>query len=173
VDVWLDHSVRKPVFSPAYRGLLADFNSSQPLACENIENNPLNPLRINRFIEQFFQRRGLSPYPPDNTCVSTLYAENGFIVEAEDIVPCNTLYKLIGRCLLRGVETKNTVCVTSSQIDFEMIDIAVQAKISTVVSLQSATSLALRLALTHGISVIGYASNNRYTVFISPKQSAS
>jgi FdhD protein len=96
--------------------------------------------------------------PPDPT--------SGVLAVGEDIGRHNTLDKLRGEALLRDIDTRGTMIVSSGRISSEMLIKAALMGVPIVGSRTSPTQLAVTLAEHLGLTVIGYirsASMNVYT----------
>ncbi|MFC2015213.1 formate dehydrogenase accessory sulfurtransferase FdhD [Chloroflexota bacterium] len=92
---------------------------------------------------------------------------NGYklIISAGDIGRHNTIDKIWGECMLKGIPTKDCLLVTTGRISLEMLVKAAKMGIPVVASLNSATNQAVELGANLGITVVGYAHRNRLSVF--------
>lgn len=84
---------------------------------------------------------------------------------AEDVGRHNTLDKLRGQCLLRGIETRDLILISTGRISSEMITKAVKLRVPIVVSRTSPTSLSLQLARAWNITLIGYLHAGQMQVY--------
>lgn len=84
---------------------------------------------------------------------------------AEDVGRHNTLDKLRGRCLLERIDAAGKMILTTGRISSEMLMKARGMRVPIVVSRTSPTSLAVELARTWNITVVGYARGNRMNVY--------
>lgn len=75
---------------------------------------------------------------------------------AEDVGRHNTLDKIRGECLLRGLETRDQILLSTGRISSEMLIKAARMHVPIVASRTSPTSLALELARAWNITLIGY-----------------
>ncbi len=87
------------------------------------------------------------------------------IALAEDVGRHNTLDKLRGDCMMRGLETRDRVLVSSGRISSEMITKAAKMRVPIVISRTSPTSLAVELARAWKITLIGYAQGGQMLVY--------
>ncbi len=101
---------------------------------------------------------------------SLLYTRDGEIILAEDVGRHNTLDKIRGECLMRGIDTREGVLVTSGRISSEMITKAVRMGAPIVVSRTSPTFLSTQLARQWNIAAIGYARGNEMNVYTHPER---
>jgi len=92
------------------------------------------------------------------------------LAAARDIARHNTVDKIIGDCLLRGVDFAGTILFTSGRISSEMVFKAARAGIPVLVSLHSPTDLALEQAESLGLTVAGHLRKSGFTVFSHPER---
>jgi len=99
------------------------------------------------------------------THCSALGSGRRILVAAEDIGRHNTLDKILGACLLQGIDTRALVLLTTGRISSEMLLKAAVMQTPVVVSKAAVTERAARLGRELGITVIGYAREGRLSVF--------
>ncbi len=91
-------------------------------------------------------------------------------VVAEDIGRHNTIDKIQGECLVRGLSTKDGVLLSTGRISSEMLIKAARMQTPVVVSRHSPTGAAVSLAQDLGIALVGYARGNRLSVYSHPER---
>ncbi len=96
---------------------------------------------------------------------SALGDGNHLISIAEDVGRHNTLDKIRGDCLMRGVETRDDILLATGRISSEMMTKAAKMRVPIVVSRTSPTHLAVELARAWNIAVIGYARGGMMQVY--------
>jgi len=87
------------------------------------------------------------------------------LVVAEDVGRHNTLDKIRGECMLRGIPTNDRLLLTTGRISSEMVNKAVGMETPILISRTSPTDLAVRLADSWGITLVGYARGKRMNVY--------
>jgi len=97
---------------------------------------------------------------------SAALADNeNLLVLAEDIGRHNTLDRIQGECLLRGISTRNKLLLSTGRLSSEMLLKAARMDTPVVVSRSSPTQRAITLAQNLDITVIGYAKADRLSVY--------
>ncbi len=84
---------------------------------------------------------------------------------AEDVGRHNTLDKIRGDCLMRGITTRDRVLISTGRISSEMITKAAKMQVPVVVSRTSPTNLAVMLAREWNITLVGYARGGQMQVY--------
>ncbi len=82
-----------------------------------------------------------------------------------DIGRHNALDMIIGRAFLDGIELQNKLFITTGRLTSEVVIKTVQAGIPVLVSRHTATKLAIELANTFNLTMIGYVRGNKMTVY--------
>lgn len=96
---------------------------------------------------------------------SALSDGDKILLAAEDIGRHNTLDKLAGYCLLEGINPEKSILLTTGRISSEMMQKAARMGVSLVISRTSPSSLSVQMADNWGITLIGYARRDRFTVY--------
>ncbi len=92
------------------------------------------------------------------------------LVVAEDVGRHNTLDKIRGECMLRGIPTKDHLLLTTGRISSEMVNKAMGMEVPIVISRTSPTDMAVRLAHSWGITLIGYARGRKMNLYTHPQR---
>jgi FdhD protein len=90
------------------------------------------------------------------------------LVVAEDIGRHNTLDKIQGECLLRGIPTAGRLIMTSGRISSEMLLKSAIMGVPLVASRTSPTELAVTLAERLNITLVGYVRPGSMNVYAHP-----
>jgi FdhD protein len=101
---------------------------------------------------------------------SALTDTKNLIVVAEDIGRHNTLDKIQGECLMRGISTKDQLLLTTGRLSSEMLLKAAGMQVPVVVSRTSPTERAILLARALDIALVGYARGGRLSVYSHPER---
>ncbi len=101
---------------------------------------------------------------------SALADRESLIVVAEDIGRHNTVDKIQGECLMRGLPTRDRLLLTSGRVSSEMLLKAARMEVPVVVSRHSTTGTAVSLARDLGIALVGHARGSRLLVYSHPER---
>lgn len=108
--------------------------------------------------QQLYQQSG-------GTHGSALCDRKQILVKAEDIGRHNTLDRILGECLLKGIPTKDRILITTGRVSSEMLFKAARMQTPIIASRSSPTERAVFLSRDLGISVVGYTLGNSLSVF--------
>jgi FdhD protein len=101
---------------------------------------------------------------------SALADTKDLLVVTEDIGRHNTLDKIQGECLMRGLSTRDRLLLTTGRISSEMLLKAAKMQAPVVVSRHSPTEKAVSLARDLGITLVGHARGGRLLVYSHPER---
>jgi FdhD protein len=101
---------------------------------------------------------------------SALSDTKNLLVVSEDIGRHNTLDKIQGECLLRGISTRDGLILSTGRISSEMLLKAAKMQVPVVVSRTSPTGRAISLAHDLDIALVGYARGSRLSVYSHPER---
>jgi FdhD protein len=104
-----------------------------------------------------------------------LFSPDGALEEVrEDIGRHNATDKVVGTFLMRGqLPLSNRILVVSGRAGFEIVQKAFAAGIPIVASVSAPSSLAVALAETGGVTLIGFLRGRRFNVYANPHRVAS
>jgi FdhD protein len=91
------------------------------------------------------------------------------LLYSEDIGRHNTLDRIAGEALFKGIDLKGKVLITSGRVSTEMVTKAAMLGIALIVSRTSPTDLAVQLAKDAGITLIGYLRASGFNVYTYPE----
>ncbi|BBA69322.1 formate dehydrogenase accessory sulfurtransferase FdhD [Geobacter sulfurreducens] len=105
--------------------------------------------------------------------------EGNLLLFAEDIGRHNTLDRIAGEALLKGIDLAGRILVTSGRVSTEMASKCARLGIALVASRTSATDMAATLCHEAGICLLGYVRGGKFTVYthsdrlLVPEQAAA
>jgi FdhD protein len=102
------------------------------------------------------------------THASALSDGSALLVTAEDVGRHNTLDKIRGECLFRGIPTAGRMLLTTGRISSEMVAKAVRMDLPIVASRSTPTDLAVKLARNWEMTVVGYVRGDKMNVYSRP-----
>lgn len=95
------------------------------------------------------------------------------LLYAEDLGRHNTLDRIAGEALLRGIELGGATLVTSGRISTEMVAKSFLLGVKVIASRTSPTDMAVELCNRSGICLIGYVRGGKFTVYSHPEMIGS
>ncbi|HEX9191645.1 MAG TPA: formate dehydrogenase accessory sulfurtransferase FdhD [Candidatus Deferrimicrobiaceae bacterium] len=94
------------------------------------------------------------------------------LLSAEDIGRHNTLDRIAGEALLRGIDLSGMILAASGRVSSEMAAKAASLGISVIASRTSPTDVAVRICGELGITLAGYVRGRRFNVYTHPERIA-
>lgn len=104
--------------------------------------------------------------------ISGLADQDELVVVAEDIGRHNTVDKIQGECLYRGLFTRDRILLTTGRLSSEIVDKASRMEVPIVASRNSPTGRAAAMADELGITLVGYLRGPRLFVYSHPERVA-
>jgi len=83
----------------------------------------------------------------------------------EDIGRHNAVDKIFGRCFLEGIPTADKLLVFSGRVSSEILIKVARMRIPVLIARGAPTGLALEMAQELGVTVVGFARENRFNVY--------
>ena len=134
-----------------------------------------NPSKVNSRIkircEDVFKRvkelgeKGVLYKATGGTHVVAAFNQNGAGIFIEDISRHCAIDKLIGTCIKNGIAISENVLVTSCRHMHSTMNKVIFAGFPIVISVSAPTELAIRDADEFGITLVGFARDNRFNVY--------
>ena len=100
---------------------------------------------------------------------SALSTTKNLLIVAEDIGRHNTLDKILGEVLLKGLSTRDRLLLTTGRVSSEMLRKAARMQIPVVISRHTPTGNAVALAHDLGIALVGVR-GSRLLVYSHPER---
>lgn len=94
-----------------------------------------------------------------------LYLDGGEFFIAEDIAQHSTVDKVIGKAKLAGIDTTNSALMVSGRLSSEMVAKAVMHQIPILISRTASTCLGVQIAEKFGLTLVGFARENRMNIY--------
>jgi FdhD protein len=173
VDVWLNHSVEQPTSWRRTSGCTGGITAVDALARVDVsfdgDQPKFPPEAIGQLIEQLFETQVL--YRETGGVHSSALSDGeNVVVFAEDIGRHNTLDKIAGLCLMKGISPQTRILITTGRISSEMLQKAARMHVPILISRTSPSSLSIEMAQRYGITLIGYARTHRFNVYTNAQR---
>lgn len=91
------------------------------------------------------------------------------LLHAEDIGRHNTIDRIAGEALLKGISLAGTILVTSGRVSTELVAKASLLGIDVIASRTSPTDMAVKMAEEAGITLVGYVRADSFKVYTHPE----
>ncbi len=91
------------------------------------------------------------------------------LLYAEDLGRHNTIDRIAGEALFKGIELKGKMLVTSGRVSTEMVAKAARLGIALIASRTSPTDMAIRMCEQAGITLVGYLRGESFEVYAHPQ----
>ncbi|PKM81571.1 MAG: formate dehydrogenase family accessory protein FdhD [Firmicutes bacterium HGW-Firmicutes-14] len=88
----------------------------------------------------------------------------------EDVGRHNSVDKLIGRCIMDGIDTGDKILLTTGRISSEILLKTAKMGVPVIASRSAPTDLALRHAEELGVTVAGFVRNRRMNIYTFPER---
>lgn len=95
------------------------------------------------------------------------------LLYAEDLGRHNTLDRIAGEALFKGLDLTGNMLVTSGRVSTEMVAKAAGLGIALIASRTSPTDMAVQMAEQAGITLIGYLRGDSFEVYCHPQRLAA
>ena len=171
VDVWLNHAAELPQSKTITSGCGGGVTFIDPeWQCAPLHDH----LRVEpEVLCRLFNRlqRPDSLYARARGVHTTALVQGDQILAlAEDVGRHNTIDKVVGSCLLAGIETSGLLMLTTGRISSEMMRKAARMGCPLVASRNSPTSMSVAMANAWNITLVGYVRHGSLRVYSHPER---
>jgi FdhD protein len=172
VDVWLTRNVEQPTDWRKTSGCTGGVTSQTESGSGTVSQANgaiVTPAQVTALAASLFEAQDLYKQT-GGVHTSGLSDGEKIVLSAEDIGRHNTLDKIAGLYLMRKPELAHKILLTTGRISSEMIQKAAKIGATIVISRTSPSSLSVEIAEKVGITLIGYARRDRFTVYTHPER---
>jgi FdhD protein len=171
VDVWLTRAVSKPDRAIMTSGCGRGITFHDP-------SMDIEPLEVDYHIgpEKLFDLFKRLHFPGSlytrSRGVHTAGLSDGedVLAIAEDVGRHNTIDKLLGKCLIEGIETRGRILLATGRVSSEMLVKGALMECPIIASRNSATSMSVEMAESSNITLIGYVRQSTMRVYTHPRR---
>jgi FdhD protein len=166
VDVWLTHAIQQPKRRIITSGCGSGVTFHDPLGdLESLQDSlQMDPEKLISLFNRMHIPGSLHARAR-GVHTAGLANRERLLVIAEDVGRHNTIDKLVGACLVDGLDTRGLILLTTGRVSSEMLRKGVVMGCSIIASRSSPTSLSVRLADAAGITLVGYARQGRLRAY--------
>jgi FdhD protein len=153
---------RRLIMSSGGRGTSAGSAAAQSLAKVEYRSEVTVPA-IYTLVKEFQHHSRL--YQATHGVHSAALCDTDIFVFAEDIGRHNAIDKVFGKCLMEDILTDGRMVVTSGRVSSEILLKVARRRIPVIVSIAAPTDVAVELAGSLGVTLVGSVSGSKMNVF--------
>jgi FdhD protein len=128
------------------------------------------PAALARALRELRQQQPLNALTGATHAAGWADADGCVQLAREDVGRHNALDKLIGALATAGVDVASGFAVVTSRASYEMAMKAAQARIPLLAAISAPTALAIALADSAGLTLVGFARAHDYVVYSHPQR---
>ncbi len=175
LDIWLSHPAEKPTqwrrTSGCTGGITAaeDGSSTEAESSSSPNGLVITPQKVTQLVATLFEAQNL--YRRSGGVHTSILTDGEEVYAVgEDIGRHNTLDKIAGKLLMQNLQPPHRILVTTGRVSSEMLQKAARLQASLVISRTSPSALSIQMAERWGITLIGYARRDQFTVYTHPQR---
>ncbi len=171
VDLWLDHAVSKPVREIITSGCGGGltFDDPQTDIAPLVDELQLEPERLYALFNQLHFPGSLHGRTRGVHAAGLSDGEQLLIV-VEDVGRHNTIDKLRGASLQRGIDTRGRILLATGRVSSEMLRKGARMGCPIIASRNSPTSMSVQMAEAFNITLVGYVRRASMRVYTHPER---
>jgi FdhD protein len=171
VDVWLNHAIKRPERVIITSGCGGGITFNDP----SIEIGWLEDgisIHPDRLFELFRKLQYPGSLYSRSRGVHTAALSDGvdLLAITEDVGRHNAVDKLLGKCMLNGIETEGMILLTTGRVSSEMLREGAMMGCPIIASRNSATSMSVDMARVWNVTLVGYVRNQTMRVYSHPNR---
>jgi FdhD protein len=171
VEVWLDRAVDRPkrqILTSGCGGGTTFHDPTETIPPIEAQTS-ITPVALVDLMGRLHSRESLHARAGG---VHTAGLSDGreILVSAEDVGRHNTIDKLTGMCMLRVIPTPGLILLTTGRISSEMLRKGGRMGCPIIASRNSPTSLAVAMAQSWNITLVGYVRRSTLRVYTHPER---
>ena len=158
IDVWLTHDAPKPQTWNRTSGCNAGLSSINSLAGLGVlSQDPIHISQARNAVDLLQSELRSSASQMNGVHTTVLVKDRQLVSSCLDIGRHNTLDKIAGDCLLRGISPRDCSLATTGRITLDMVFKAVKMGVPLLISFHSASAPALDAARESGMVLVSHA----------------
>ncbi len=173
VDIWLNHAIIKPERVIKISGCGGGLTFDDPsIGIEPLQNNlRVKPEIIYTVFNQLQSPDSLYARARGVHAAGLVDAENERLLPtAEDVGRHNTVDKVVGACLIKGIETRGRILLVTGRVSSEMLRKGALMGCPIIASRNSPTSMSVEMARAWNVTLIGYVRSGSMRVYSCPER---
>ncbi len=171
VDVWLNHPVDRPrrVIITSGCGGGVTFDDPSVGIAPLQDDLRVDPEELGELLNQLHYPGSL--HARTRVVHAAGLAEGRHVLaRVEDVGRHNTIDKLLGACLQRGIETRGRVLLATGRVSSEMLRKGALMGCPVIASRNSPTSMSVAMARAWNITLVGYVRQGSLRVYAHPER---
>ena len=171
VDIWLNHPVTMPPRSFITSGCGGGLTYDDPtLGLTPVEDDlRIEPKALFDVFNQLHTPDSLHARAR-GVHASGLTDGVRVLIATEDVGRHNTLDKLRGACMLKGIDSRGLLLLATGRVSSEMLRKGVKMGCPIIASRNSPTSMSVEMADAYNVTLIGYVRGGSMRVYTHPQR---